>query len=143
MSNNRLVLTGFEELKQQLRNLPTHLAEEAAGIVVAHAQTAAGNIRAAYPEGPTGNLKRGVKVDQVEVGGRTNAGARARVRSTARHAFIYENGTQARHTDEGWNRGAMPPGNVFIPAVVRERRAMVNDLIAMVQREGLTVTGNG
>lgn len=138
--SNKFQLGGFEELKAQLRALPTHLASEAEGIVVGHANAAAGQLRSEYPEGPTGNLKRGVKADRVTQSG---AGARARVRSTARHAHLYEYGTQARHTSEGWNRGAMPPRPTFVPVVVRERRAMVDDLIHMVEREGLTVTGRG
>lgn len=135
--SNKLMLSGFEELKAALRQLPQHLAAEAGGIVTAHAESAATRVRAAYAEHRhTGNLERGVKVDRVVV---ENAGAAARVRSTARHAFIFENGTQARHTGLGWNRGAMPPGHVFVPIAIRERAAMVDELIAMVEREGLTV----
>ncbi len=135
MSNNKLTLGGFNELREALRNLPEHLAHEAGAIVTQHAEAAAAQIRNAYPA-RTGNLKRGVKVDRATVQG---AGASARVRSTAKHSFIFEHGTQARHNAIGANRGAMPPGNVFVPVVVRERRAMIDDLVALVEREGLTV----
>lgn len=134
----RVKLDGFAELREQLRNLPTHLAEEAGGIVTRHAHAAEAHIQAAYPTGPSGNLKRGVKVDQVQVSG---AAAHVRLRSTARHAHLFEFGTQARHTSLGYNRGPMPAAHVFIPTVVRERRQMTEDLIAMLKREGLTVQG--
>lgn len=139
MSNTKLMLNGFEEFKQQLRNLPAHLAVQAGPIVVHRAEAAADQIRVNYPE-RTGKLRQGVKVDRVAIEG---AGAVARVRSTAKIAFIVENGTQLRHTKEGWNRGAMPPGHYFVPVVVRERRRMFEELIALLQSEGLTVTGRG
>ena len=137
--STKLVLAGFEEMKAQFRALTPELAEQAGPIVLAHAQAAAAAIVEAYPPGELGDLKNGVKVDQVQVSG---VGAVARVRSTSKLAYIFENGTQARHTETGANRGAMPPGHVFVPIVVRERRAMNEDLIGLVQSEGLTVTGH-
>jgi hypothetical protein len=38
--------------------------------------------------------------------------------------------------------GRMPPGNIFIPAVVRRRREMYEQLKAMLTRHGLEVSGN-
>jgi hypothetical protein len=35
----------------------------------------------------------------------------------------------------------MPPQHGFVPAAIRAREAMVNQLIAMVRDEGLVVTG--
>ena len=134
-----LTIAGLQELRLQLRNLPKHLAQEAQGIVTSHAEAAADKIRNAYPI-VTGNLKKGVKVDRVT---KSEAGAAARVRSTSRHSHLFEYGTQARHTKIGANRGAMPAKPTFIPIVTRERREMVEDLIGLVQSEGLTVTGRG
>lgn len=138
MSNNRIVFGGMDEFKAALRNLPAHLTQEATGIVNGHADAAAAKIIEAYPTGPTGDLKAGVRVEHLSA---SAGGVIARVRNSAFLAYIYENGSQARHTAIGANRGAMPPGNVFIPIAIRERRAMVDDLIAMVRREGLVVTG--
>ncbi len=132
-----LTFTGMEELKAALRNLPAHLAQEAAGIVTGHADAAASNVRAAYAR-KTGALRQGVKVDKAVVNG---AGASARVRSTGRLAYIYENGTEVpRRWKNGKSTGRMPATHAFVRAVVPERRAMVDDLIALVEREGLTVT---
>jgi len=137
---NTLTIAGLAELRAQLRNLPAHLAAEAGPIVTRHATRAKDAIVEGYPTGPTGNLKRGVKLDVIGVSG---AGAVARVRSTAKHAVIFENGSQVRHTKTGANRGSMPPGRVFVPIVIRERKAMHEELVELVQREGLTVTGRG
>lgn len=137
MSHNRLVFHGLEELKADLRNLPAELASEASQIVVESANGAATEIVATYPE-RTRNLKRGVKV-QMLTGTRFFVGAV--VKNTAKHAWIFENGTQARHTALGANRGAMPAGRVFVPTVLRWRRRMYEQLTALLERHGLRVTG--
>lgn len=137
MSHNRLVFHGLEELKADLRNLPAELASEASQIVVESANGAATEIVATYPE-RTRNLKRGVKV-QMLTGSVFFVGAV--VKNTAKHAWIFENGTQARHTALGANRGAMPAGRVFVPTVLRWRRRMYEQLTALLERHGLRVTG--
>jgi hypothetical protein len=55
---------------------------------------------------------------------------------------MFENGTMVRHTRIGANRGAMPPGHVFVPTAIRHRAAMYRNLRDMLEREGLLVTGN-
>lgn len=137
MSHNRLEFSGLAELKRDLKNLPSELAREARTVVSQTATKAAGEIVSAYPT-RTGNLKRGVKVSDESSG----FSAVATVKNTAKHAYIFENGTQARHTDIGANRGAMPPGNVFIPIVVRRRRGMYHELAEIVRKHGLVVTGS-
>lgn len=139
MSTTRFYLTGVTELREQLRNLPAKLAAEAGWIVREAGGSAGAAIIDAYPVGPTGNLRKGVTVKTH----RGPAGTAVIVRSIAPHAWLFENGSQARHTDLGVNRGAMPPGHVVIPIAIRVRRKMVADLIALVERQGLTVTGNG
>jgi len=137
-----LQLHGLEELKTALRNLPADLAEEAGRIVVAHATEAEHQIHAAYPTGPTGHLKRGVRLT-VEPSSRV--GVSATVKSSAPHAFIFERGTARRSTRKGANRGQMPtaPANErMIPIVIRARRRMVAALIQMVQKAGLVVTSS-
>lgn len=137
MSDNRLILEGLAELTQALRELPAVLNQEAAGIVFGAADQAKDEIVAAYPE-HTGNLKSHVTVSHS--GGAF--GTSAIVKNTAKHAWIFENGTQARHTAIGANRGSMPPGHVFIPIAIRKRREMVHNLAELVRREGFEVTGD-
>lgn len=137
MSNNRLDL-GLDELREALRNLPAELTGEASRIVQAAANGAAAQIKAAYPR-RTGNLGDGVTVETIS-GGQFTAGAI--VKNTSKHAFIFENGTQARHTAIGANRGSMPPGHAFVPAIIRKRRWMDEQHIDLLRRHGLTVEGD-
>lgn len=135
----RVRLEGLAEFRAALRALPDDLKHEAEGIVVQHATQAEQDTQAGYPTGPTGNLKRGMRVD-VE---RSAFGVSARVRSTARHATIFEKGTNRRQTADGADRGRMPPAareEAFIPKVILQRRRMVEALIGLVQRAGFVVS---
>ena len=133
-----LELRGIAELKDALGKLPTELKGQATGIVIEAAYSAQRDIVAAYPQGPTGKLKKGVKVKVQEIGPYSVA---AQVRSTAPHGWLYEYGTQARHTKRGKNRGTMPnAADVFIPAMVRYRRAMYLKLAELIRSMGLIVT---
>jgi hypothetical protein len=134
----RIVWNGLEELKEQLRNLPTELTAEAGHIVEGAANAAAADVKAAYPV-RTGNLRDHVFVSHRDKG-RFSAGAV--VKNTAKHAWIFENGTQARHNSIGANRGSMPPGNVFIPAMIKRRRVMYQQLKTVLERHGLRVSGD-
>jgi hypothetical protein len=136
----RVTFDGLAEFKAQLRRLPEHLAEQAAPIVTQAAEETGRSIQNNYPEGPTGNLKRRVR---VEVRQANRDGARAIVRSMAPHAGIFEKGTQGRRTRKGWNRGRMPkaPDNqAFIPQAIRGRFRMIEKLKAMLRGEGFEVT---
>jgi HK97 gp10 family phage protein len=126
---------GLDELRQALLALPRTLADKSAVRVGAAAARAVDRIRAAYPE-YTGNLRNHI-VSKVE---RDSVSVLWTVKNTAHHAWIFENGTQVRHTATGANRGEMPPGHVFIPIVMQERRAMYQDLADIVAGEGLEVT---
>lgn len=131
---------GLQEFATALRNLPADLADEAGGIVVAHATEADRQIVAAYPTGPTGHLKGGVR---TTVESSSRFGASATVKSTSPHASIFEKGTGPRRNSRGANRGRMPvaPHNEqMIPIVIQARRRMVVALIDMLQRAGLVVT---
>ncbi len=133
--------TGLDELKAALRNLPEELAGEGGDIAESEANGAAADIRQGYAShSRSGALAKGVRVTHVEKG-KFSAGAI--VKSAAKHASIFENGTQARHTDIGANRGSMPPGHVFVPAVVKRRRRMHERLRDMLVRHGAIVSGDG
>ena len=137
MARNQLTFTGLEELKAALRALPAELTAEASHIIEGAANAVAYDIKAAYPV-YTGNLRDHLTVTHQARG---RFGAAALVQNTAKHAWIFENGTQARHTQFGANRGAMPPGRVFIPRMIKARRAMYERLKDLLVRHGLRVTG--
>jgi hypothetical protein len=134
---------GLAEFLRELQNLPIELTAEAGGIVVDTAEAAASEIRTVYPEQShteqgTGNLRNGVKVKVIDAG---QFGAAARVASTAPHAHWYENGTAARQTGKGYNRGAMPAKHVMVPIAIRKRHGMYRELAGLLERRGATVTG--
>lgn len=132
-----LTWAGLTELREALRRLPEDLTGEASHLVEASTNAAAVAIKGGYPA-RTGNLRDHVSTEFS----RTGLSVVGRVKSTSPHAYIFENGTQARHTAIGANRGAMPPGHVFLPAVIRERRRMYADLTDLLERHGLLVTGD-
>jgi len=140
VSNNRLKFDGLAEFRAALRQLPAELAGEASHDVESAANSAAVAIRVGYgAHRRTGTLQESVVVEHLSAG---PFGAGSMVKVTAPHAHLFENGTQARHTSIGANRGSMPPGHVFIPAVVRARRAMYERLKALLVRNGLMVSGD-
>jgi len=129
---------GIAELKDALGKLPDELKGKSTQIVIDAAYGAQAEIVAAYPKGPTGHLQKGVKVKVQEIG---PYGVAAQVRSSAPHGWLYEYGTRARKTKRGWNRGTMPNApDVFIPAMIRYRRAMYLKLADLIRSTGLIVT---
>jgi len=147
---NALTLEGLDDLKEALKQLPTELTHEGTAIVHAHATEAARQIEASYPSSGTGNLKSHVVIDfeSSEVHGL------ARVRSTAKHAWIFEHGTAQRAWNGSntkrkrpWsgarkNTGTMPAHKdtaSFVDIAVRRRALMTNALIELVERAGFTV----
>jgi hypothetical protein len=131
----RVTWTGLDELMTALKNLPEHLAEEATTIVASAAQDVEATTEAAY----VGSLQRGVKITEKAIG---RYGVAYQVRSMSWLAWIYENGSVARHTVNGVSRGAMPPKHVLIPAAERRRPQMYRELKDMLVREGLVVSGD-
>ena len=147
MANNRLVFDGLAELKAQLRALPAELTVEASRIVDATANAAATEIRTEYGRhNVTGDLQSGVVVTHVDQG---KYAAGALVKSTSPHAWLFDNGSQARHyfskngkthsTGKMWGR--IPPTHVFVRTVSKARRGMFGKLKDMLVRNGLIVTG--
>jgi hypothetical protein len=137
VSNNRLKFDGLQEFKKSLRDLPYALHGEAENEVDAEANQAALEIRSAYKR-RSGALMEGVYVERVE---RSRFFAGRRVVSKSPLAMIYENGSQVRHTELGYNRGRMPPAHVFIPAMIRHRKEMYDRLRDVMRRHGLKVIG--
>lgn len=139
MSAAKVELIGMAQFRAALRQLPEELSAEAGAIVEAHTIEAARQVQAGYPQGPTGNLRRGVtsKVEHSRFGGS------GEVKSRAKHASIFERGTVRRQTRTGANRGSMPKPPVeqrFIPKVIRLRSRMTRQLIALVERAGFVVS---
>lgn len=141
MSNNRLVFDGLAELRAALRALPSELTGEASNIINTTANGAATEIRTAYGKHVrSGRLQGGVVISRLDSAGKFSAGAI--VKNTAKHAWLFENGSQARHTAIGANRGTMPPTPTFVPVIVRRRRGMYQALKDLLERKGLLTSGD-
>lgn len=138
VSANRLLLD-FSEIRAGLRTLLDSVSGtgEAAHIVEAIGNQAVLDIKSGYPS-HTRDLINGVTGTFT----RNPFGCRYVVTNVSKHALPFENGTQVRHTALGANRGAMPPGHVFIPVMERQRRRMYEQLGDLLRRQGLTVTGD-
>ena len=133
-----LRLTGLEELKAALLKLPAEFHAEGFGYVKTATDGSAADLRAAYSAvQKSGKLARGVTTEYP-----STTVAVGRVRSRAKHSHLYEYGTQVRRTAQGWNRGAGPAHPTAIPIFRRRRDTLRGQLIAMVRRAGLTVTGD-
>ena len=139
-----LVFEGLAELRRDLINLPTELQAEAGHIVQAHGNAATARIKDAYSaHWITGELTKKVVVDYDFT---TGLQASAVLKNTSKLAYIFENGTEARHyvTVNGKQHltGKMPGFHIFIPIVMQERRNMYADIRALLTAKGLTATGD-
>lgn len=142
----KLVFEGLAELRAALRNLPATLTGEAAHIVEGAANDAAAAIKAGYGV-QSGDLRDHLTVTHLNIG---QFGVAIQVKNTARHAWLYDNGSEARHyieksgaehqTGKMWGR--RPPTHLFVRTAIRERRRMNEQLKDMVERNGLTVSGD-
>ena len=146
MSGNRLVFDGLAELREELRNLPADLTDEATGIVDDAAREAEATIDAGYPT-RSGRLRAGLRVTRVHAG---KYAAGAILKNVAKHAWLYDNGSEARHyvTDSGSKHetgemwGRRPPTHLFVRTVVRVRRKMFGRFKDLLTRKGATVSGD-
>jgi Bacteriophage HK97-gp10, putative tail-component len=131
---------GLDELKEQLRHLPAALTGEAANVIQATANRAEADMRARYSAHVrSGNLRDGL--EQIERDERSANGYAIMMINRARHAWIFEFGTQARHRGiVTW--APMPAGHVFIPAMDSNRRWMYEQLKDVLRRAGLEVSGD-
>ena len=127
--------TGLHELIQTLTNAPGELREEGFEIVREAANQASREIVAAYPVGPSGNLRARVRVETLE-----STLLIAKVISAAPHSHLYEFGTTERKTDSGASRGRMPKAPVTPDVAQKWRVWMYEQLKALVERKGFSLS---
>jgi len=142
VSDNRFVFTGLAELHAELRRLPAALQEEARDIIQSHAREAADSVTAVYAQhAVTHHLERSVEVVEE----RSLYGAAVRVRVKDPIAWLFDNGSAARHWDSGKSTGTMwgktAPTHVFVKTMIKVRGKMWQALSSLVARAGLEVTG--
>lgn len=130
--------TGMAELIADLGRMGHDVERDAGGIVLRTADAMANDVIGGYPV-KEGGLRAGVVVEKSAA-----SPTRVKVRSKSPHAHLFENGTVQRHTaGTGANRGTMPAKPTFVPAAVRARRRMTEELVGLVRRQkvrGMTGT---
>lgn len=127
---------GLDDFKRELRAMPRVATDGARERASSGASKAADEIRANYPS-RTGRLKNGVRVIVRETG---PLAVHVDVVNTAPLAWIFEHGSDLRHSAIGADRGRMPAGNVFEPRAIRWRQWFDEQLVTLLTSLGLTVT---
>lgn len=135
--------SGFDEYLKELVNLPQVLVGEAGHLTEGTVNGLVVDVRSAYSSHVhTGNLRNRVVIAPARPrGARLFTGMV--VKSTARHATIFEKGTDPRRTKRGFNRGTMPAADLFVPLAMRARRRLVDQFRQLLLRHGassVTVT---
>ena len=139
-SHNRIQWEGLDELRRQLRELPTDLRDEASAIVLEAGQAAEREIDQGYQRYQiTGALRSGLTLFKSAA---TAFGVGVLLRNRAPHAWLFEHGSQTRKT--GWygSHNPMPARPLFIPIVRKHRARMYDALKGLLARAGLQVSGD-
>ena len=123
-----LEMQGLDELKKLVASFADVCTDDGQQLADQAAMRAVEEIKAAYPQGPTGNLKKGVRIVRVKGDGHRVLSI---VKSTAPHAHLYEYGTRRQ-----------PARPVIGEVAARVRRDFYADLLRMVERvTGASITG--
>src|SRR5687767_12640662 len=93
------------------------------------ASTLVSVLHAKYPQGKTGNLRKGVTKRKASTFGFI-------VRSAAKHVHFIEDGTKERfdNTRKNARRGRVKANPIFVPAAVRERKSFLSDAQTLLDR---------
>ena len=109
---------------QALEGWPQAIADAARPIIDQHAQAAYDQIKAGYPV-VTGKLRDGLKIIRDSSKGPLHPSVK--VANFVVYAKIFEAGGAT-------TAGPKPAGRVFVPISVRERRAMRNEIVELLER---------
>lgn len=135
----RFTWNGLDEQYRDLQSLAADLARDAEELAIVAAHGSAGAIGGRYPV-RSGRLNTSVHV--VRYSGPPTRGG-ARVLASARHAMVFDLGSHGnRATASGLNRGRMPAGRVFVPQMMRARRAFLRDVKRFLPNRGLVASGD-
>ena len=136
----QFTLPGVDMLQRQLAALPRILTEDGRRIVQNTAAAAAARITGRYQTAAkTGTLARRVSVRALGAG---QGKVMQDVASRAPHGWLYEHGSRLRRTKRNLPRGAMPAADVFVPTIIMYRAVMYREIRAMLERNGLKVSGD-
>jgi hypothetical protein len=117
--------TGLDAYEAELAAWPADTADAAAEKVKARAQSAYEQIRANYPV-ITGQLRDGLTIRDTTP---NPLQPKWTVQNEVIYARIFESGGMT-------SGGPKAPGKAFVPTAMRERRAMKDEIIAVVKATG-------
>jgi len=109
------------------KSLPNDKVEP---VMMEGAKVIAAAAKAKAPQGPTGNLKKGVKAKFLrQIGNYPRSAAAAVDRKIAPHAYIIEYGTKPRYQKSGRYTGIGPAIPFFRPAVDTNKGRIQDEVI--------------
>lgn len=134
----------LEELHQWMRIIPEELTGEASHIMEDAANGAAVAVKQVYGQHRvTGKLQNGVSVSHFFKG---KFIAYAIVKSASPIAWLFDNGSQARHWASGKSTGTMwgktPPTHIFVKTAIHFRRRGYEACKELLVRKGFQVSGD-
>jgi hypothetical protein len=140
MAKATMVWDGFQEYLDELRKLPEDCAVEAANLTESGVNAAYQTISQVYGQHRfTGTLQSRLRIKTVRVG-RLIKGLV--LESGSPIAWLFDNGSQARHWASGKSTGKMwgrtAPTHIFAKTVARERRKLTQQFKDMLLRRGAT-----
>lgn len=132
---------GLAALKAELDALPTNLTGEADKIVEGNANGAVLDLKRGYGDHIfTGKLLKMVTSAKVATG---PFGVAVKVRSNSPLAWLFDNGSQARHKRSGASTGRMwgktPPTHLFVRTLIKARQELTTKLSDLLIRNGISV----
>jgi hypothetical protein len=129
-----VVIDGLDEFRTALGTLPEDLTAAAVQAVVNAGNDATAALVAAYPLG-NDELRSKVRAPVVVV---NRFGVQSTVVSGSKFALPWEHGTQVRHTQRGFNRGAEPAHpDKGLTTIAPKRRAQMNaELVDLIIEAG-------
>lgn len=141
MSQTKVTWTGLTEYRNEVRQLPEACTGEAAKVVEGEVNGAYVEIAQVYGQHRhTGKLLKRLKITPITNKGALTTGRK--LTSGSPIAWLFDNGSQARHWVSGKSTGKMwgrtPPTHIFTRTEGRTRARIVNLLKAMVLRRGAT-----
>ncbi len=127
-------IEGIDELNETLDKVIKSVGPDVVEpLFMEGAKTIQAAVKAAAPKGPTGNLKKGIKVKHLEKIG--NNPRSAMVKSTAPHDHLVEFGTKPRRTKKGKYTGAMSANPFFRPAVDATLPGVINQITNQLKQK--------
>jgi hypothetical protein len=134
MAKAFVVWDGLKEYGAALEALPETCTTEASHIIEGAANAAYVAISTVYGSHTfTGTLQKRLRLAPLNAKKYVTG---FKLTSGSPLAWLFDNGTQARHTKFGVNRGRMPPTHAFSGAVGKEKRRAAQQLRDMLERQG-------